>query len=515
MKKTICLLLLLAMALSVMLMGCSPEQNGDTSSVGDTSSEGTVSQEEDIKGYNSETGKYEYKLGGKTYSGEFKFLTCGVNQDHESEIVTNTYESGSNEGMATLVNEAIAERNNLVEENLGVTVVEEYVYDAKRYNGEFYNRVRTDRLTNAADYQVVVPCLYDGANLAVIGELLDLNTIVDTEYPWWSQPMNSDCTVDGKLYFTLSDIGYITMSNVPAIAFNKSWIEDYHLDDPYQLVRDHQWTLDKMLEYVKTHNEDTDGDKKITYKDYFGWAGQLDDMWSLFYGTGEKVAKIGADGYPVLSVYNDRSINVISKLQELVQDKNYYVSANDYFGEAQWPTVLTEGAFIEGRCLFYNGTLGSTSNYAKMSDDFGLLPMPLYDENQETYYSLANPWTCTCFAVPTSVLQNGTDLNMVRDVLEYMGAVSKNLLEDAFVNKVLEDQKTRDEDTPEMIRNYILPGRGCDFGMIFSLVNVNGTDILHYMASAPKDSFASAYDSAKTAAETKLDQTISYFKDLD
>lgn len=514
MKKTICLMLILAMSLSVMLFGCAPD-SGETSSA-DASSSEVSREEQDIKGFNNETGKYEYEIPeGTMYSGDFKFLTCGVNQDHESEIIYNVYEGNASEGMATYVNEAILERNNLVEEKLGVTITEEYVYDAKRYNGVFYNRVRTDRISNSADYQVVVPCLYDGANLAVIGELLDLNEIVDTEYPWWSQPMNEDCTVNGRLYFTLSDIGYITMSNVPALAFNQKWVEEYHLEDPYQLVRDHEWTIDKVLEMVKTYKEDTDGDNKTTYRDIFGWSGQLDDMWSMFYGTGEKIAKIGSDGYPVLSIFNDRSVGVMSKLQELVQNKDYYVSANDYFGEAQWPTVLTQGAFIEGRCLFYNGSLGSTSEYARMSDDFGLLPMPLYDENQESYYSLANPWTCTCFGVPTSVLQNGTDLNMVRDVLEYMGATSKNLLENAFVNIVLEDQKTRDEATPEMIKEYILPGRGCDFGMIFNLVQINDNDILHYMASAPKDSFASTYDSAKDSAQSKLDQTIDYFKELE
>lgn len=520
MKKTICLMLILAMALSVMLFGCTPDagdtSSADTSSPSESSGTGDVSEAPEIKGYNSETGKYEYIVeDGKKYSGTIKFLTCGVNQDHESEIVFNTYEDGASEGMATRVNEAIRERNNLVEENLGVTITEEYVYDSKRLNGDFYNKVRNDRMSGDSDYQVIVPCLYDGANLAVIGELLDLNEIVDTEYPWWSQPMNEECTINGKLYFTLSDIGYITMSNVPALAFNQRWVEEYKLEDPYQLVRDYQWTLDKAYEMVRTYKEDTDGDNKTTYKDIFGWSGQLDDMWSLFYGTGEKIARIGSDGYPILSMYNTRSVDVMSKLQRLVQDKDYYVSANDYFGEAQWPTVLTQGAFIEGRCLFYNGSLGSTSAYANMKDDFGLLPMPLYDENQESYCSLANPWTCTCFAVPASVRSNGSDLNMIRDVLEYMGAASKNLLEDAFVNVVLEDQKTRDEATPEMIKNYILPGRGCDFGMIFNLVTINGTDGLHYMASAPMDSFASTYDSIKDAAQTKLDQTIQYFKDIE
>ncbi len=513
MKKSFTLLMVLAMTVAVLLCACTPATPAETSSeVSESSAEESV---QEIKGYNNETGLYEYvvsdsdkaKCNGKT----IKFLTCGVNQEQESEIMYNELKSDS-EGMATVVNEAIAERNNLTEEALGVKITEEYVYDGSRYNGAFFNRIHQDRITGAADYQVVVPCLYDGAYLARNGDLLDLNTIVDTEYPWWSQSMNEECTIDGALYFTLSDIGYVSASTVPAIAFNKEWVDTYHLGDLYQLVRDYQWTLDKLLELVKTYKEDTNNDGSITYEDIFGWAGQLDDMWSLFYGSGEKIATPGADGYPRLTMYNKRSDGVITKMQELVQDRNYYVSANDYFGVAQWPSTLTIAAFCDGRCLFYNGTLGNTSSYANMKDEFGLLPIPLYDEEQESYHSLANPWTSTCFAIPASLRDRESDYSYVGTVLEYMGAMSKNTIEKAFVETVLTYQKVRDDESSEMILKYILPNKGCDVGMIFKWGDLDS--LLHSMASNTIGSFASSYDAKSEQAQTQLDSDIEALKDL-
>ena len=160
MKRFISIALMFIFLSSVFLTACDDktDSNSDIS--------GTVSTIE---------GKYvadipqNLNYGGRT----FTFLTCGVNAEHESEIVYNDYSDGGVENMSSVVNEAIAQRNDLVEQNLNIEIKELYIHDGKRLNGLFASTIRNNYAAGTGDYFVVVPCIYDAANLAATGYLYD------------------------------------------------------------------------------------------------------------------------------------------------------------------------------------------------------------------------------------------------------------------------------------------------------------------------------------------------------
>lgn len=468
--------------------------------------------------YNSTTGKYVASTSGKKYDGEvITFLTCGVNNTHQSEIVFNTYEDGEAATLPTVVNEDLKNRADYLEEQLGVTIEETYVFDLKRKNAEMANTIRTGNLTGTDDYQVVVPCLYDGATLAIETQfynLLDVNGL-QIEAPWWNQTFNSGMIYGGQLYFSIGDIGLINKDSCAALFFNydmwyKLGLQETYGGDPYELVREHKWTIDLVSEVTKSISKDLDTNGKIDYNDEFGWGGQLDDMWSLFYGSGERIAKADAEGYPSITIYNTRSATVMEKMQELVQNKNSYVSANDYFDVVQWPSVLVQQAFTDGRCMFYNGAVGTVIELgSNMNAHFGMVPIPLADESQDDYYSLVNPWTSTCFAIPISVV--GEKLTMTADVLNVLGAESKNTVAESYYEIAIKYMKIRDDESIEMIDKYIFPTRGCDVGMVYGWGGLDA--LLQTMASESVGTFASNFEQKQTAAQTALDETISFYKD--
>lgn len=519
----ICCLMLCAVMCCLALISCG--DNSDTSSTASTASDPQGETSQSLAGeYTDEDGKYVAKTSGKTYPGTtIKFLTCGVNATYNSELMYNDYTNPTpttnvNEKIPEVINKAYKDRNALVEEQLDIIIEEEYVFDPDRKNKEMCSRIRADNLAFSGDYHVVVPCLYDGATLAQEGHLINLYDLpgIQMDAPWWEQFFNKEMTIADQLYFTIGDIGTINKSSTAALTFNKTLYLEHHLDTkygglPYDLVRNGTWTLDIALQMTQEFSADVNTDGVINYKDLVGWSGQLDDMWSLFYGSGSKLASTDtADGYPVLTAYSERSATVMEKMQTLVQDKQHYLSANDYFGEVQWPSVLLRDNFIAGQSLFYNGSVSTPMELGDMEDNYGLLPIPKGDETQETYHSLVNPWTSTCFAVPTSV--KDADLEMVADFLNAMGAASANIVSPAYIEQCLEYMKTRDDDTIDMIEHYILPGRGCDVGMIFAW---GGLDtMLHEMASLQIGTFSSKYQSLESAAQAALDETVGSFRDL-
>lgn len=506
--KLFSFVLLIAIFSTLLLTAC--DNSGDVSS--------TSKPQSNTSGFQDESGSYVASTSGNRYDGKsITFLTCSVNSTYESEIVDNTdayKEEGITQSIPQIINDDMAKRAGLLEDQLGLTV-EEIKYFAPKRPGDMCDKILTDVLASNQDYQVVVPCLYDGATLAtgdVLHNLYDIEGL-QIDAPWWNQSFNESMTYAGQLYFTIGDIGLVNKNSTAALYFNLELWDKYHLSDkfggnPYQLVRDGKWTLDVVVEAASQISSDVKADGVIDYNDEFGWGGQLDDMWSLFFGAGEKIASADADGYPTITVYNERSARLMEKMQEFVQDDEHYISANDYFGVVQWPTVLVQEAFTSGRALFYNGSVGTVIELGNMEQHFGLVPVPKFDTTQKEYHSLVNPWTSTCFAIPTTVV--GEDLAMTADALNVLGAASMNTVAKDYQETVLKYMKIRDDESIEMLEDYILPTRACDVGMIYKW---GGLDtFLQEMASANIGTFASKYQEKETAALNDLEDDLSFFK---
>ena len=513
MRRIRALCLLICIFILVSLVACAEETADESSIVSVEESETDVSRSE----YQNENGEYVGKTSGKRYDGEtLTFLTCGETQTYESEIIENSelYELGAKRTYPEIINDDLLLRAETLERELGIVIEEIQVYSPVRKNGEMLQEVINGNLSTTQDYQIVVPCLYDGATLAIGGHLYDLLGIdgLQMDAPWWNREFNKSMTYANQLYFTIGDIGLVNKANTAALFFNYELWGKYGLDEklggtPYDLVREGKWTSDLVFEAAREMSTDTNGDGVIDYRDEYGWSGQLDDMWSIFFGSGEKIASADKDGYPSITMYNERSSKVMERLQEFMQSEEH-VSANDYFNVTSSPVDLTRQAFIDGRALFFNDVVGTVARLGDMEQHFGVVPEPKYDETQTDYYSLVNPWGSTCFAVPTSVSED--KLQMIADALNVLGASSKNTVAKDYQETVLSYMKTRDDESAEMINEYILPTRACDVGMVYQW---GGLDILlQNMAAKTIGTFASEFEAKQASASIALEKTIEFYK---
>ncbi len=508
-SKVLSLLLVICMASAILLTSCDKTETGGNES----GSSNKVSEYQDAEG------NYVGATSGNKYEGEtITFLTCGSETIYESEIIANfdNYENGAKQTYPQIINEDLEKRADILEEKLGLTIEEIPIYSSPRYGGQMLQYILNNSLAATNEYQVVVPCLLDGATLATEGALYNLLALdgLQIEAPWWNQSFNESMTYADQLYFTIGDIGLESVTCTAALFFNYELWTKYGLTetyggDPYQLVRDGKWTVDTAFEAAQLLKNDLNADGILNYMDEFGWAGQKDDMWYIFFGSGERITGADSDGYPIITVYNERSSKVIEKLQEFVQGEGYYVSANDFFSVTTWPTELTRGAFIEGRSLFFNDSVGTVALLGEMEQRFGVIPEPKFEAKQEGYHSLVNPWGSTCFAIPVNVV--GEELTMTIDALNVLGAVSKNTVAKNYQEVVLSYMKTRDEESAEMINEYILPSRMCDLGIVHNWGGIGF--FIQDMGDKAVGTFASEYEAKRSAAETALEKTIDFYKD--
>ena len=94
-------------------------------------------------------------------------------------------------------------------------------------------------------------------------------------------------------------------------------------------------------------------------------------------------------------------------------------------------------------------------------DEYGVLPLPKYDEAQTEYYTLVDGGA-DILTVPATA-QN---LEMIGAAVEIMSAFSYNHVVPTYIDIGLEQKGTRDEESVKMLRQ-ILDSRVIDFGYLY------------------------------------------------
>ena len=96
---------------------------------------------------------------------------------------------------------------------------------------------------------------------------------VDLDKPWWTKSANNSMSIEGKLPYVVGDISLSYFDSVIPIAMNLRFVDDYSLDNPYELVRDGKWTMDVVGDMMKKVSSDLNGDGESTLDDQFGMFG--------------------------------------------------------------------------------------------------------------------------------------------------------------------------------------------------------------------------------------------------
>lgn len=499
-KRTICLLLVLLFAM-LPLVACNDEEES-------TSAEASEQSEPDDTFFG-------YKIPDDV---DFNGMTMKVLTSARSETSTcYQIKPECNEDYDPLklsaVQSAASECTKLVEQELGIEVEEEEVFTSSRYGGPMYQKIRTEVLSTVPDYYICMPNLIEAALLATDGLIYDLSEYLDLNNPWWCKEFNDSVTIAGSTYFVTGDIGTISMESTMFIAFNKSLIEKngfldkYGFESMYDMVDANEWTQDKMYEMSRAIYQDTNANGKIDPDDMLGVAGQENIVYWILRSGGEHICPIGSDGYPILQCNTERAFSIIQDAQDYVQDRQGGFAAADDFLDGSSP-YRTVQAFIDGHCLFFFGAISTLNEIRGMSDDFGVLPCPRYDKDQEAYSCNVGAWTSDCICIPTSTMGKELELSVV--FLEALGAVWRQKGTPVFYEQTLQYQIARDDESMRML-DIISTHRTPELAEIFNWGNMMKT--VASMRRTLPGTFVSTYESIADKTRAEMNETVMEFKD--
>lgn len=286
----------------------------------------------------------------------------------------------------------------------------------------------------------------DSFSLARAGYLYDITELsnIDLSAVWWDQALTEQLSVTGRVFFITGDITVADDNATFVIMYNKDMYANLGYSDPYALVSDGTWTFDRLWEFSQGASMDTDGDGVMTEADTIGLISEYSAAFYMFKGSGRTPLTINKDGSYQLNTTGEDVYNVLSKILVMGTDNTTCMICDNGKWTGDYSTAGT--MFRGGQGLFRTTTLGVISNMREMEYDFGVLPIPKYDEAQDKYYSLVS-WGNQAISVPVS-LADPDSSSLVTEALAYESHYG---MRDDFYEVLLGSKLIRDTQSKDML----------------------------------------------------------------
>ena len=414
-----------------------------------------------------------------------------------------------------VVNDAVYNRNRIIEENYNIKL------NYRVFNGymagmdSVHTALSGSVMGGSGDYDLLIGSVMYVTPYVPEGLYSDLNqnSAVQLDKSWWYQFVNGQIEIDGKLCLGAGGSGINTVAWSTATFFNKKLVENYSIENPYEIVKSGKWTTDKMKELGSVVLSDLDGNGKydssdrvgiLSTNDYFvGDAGfYVGEVIAMGYEATEKTS----DGGVIIKDINDKMISISEKLTDIV-NSNVYLEGNNDKGLKNGVTQSHElyanmqKFFAGDGSLFMLHRLDfATWDTMREMENFGILPLAKYDENQSGYYT---PTVADVAGIPAYV----KDSEMSGVILEAMQYYSAESVKPAYFEMAIKRKSTRDEESVEMLE-IIGNTLKCDFTYLYNRI-LNNT-----LPNITDKNFASKWAKNYDKAQKKIYDLVESVKGL-
>lgn len=387
----------------------------------------------------------------------------------ESGLTANYwYEEIFSEGtdMSNVVDANVYKRNTYIKEKYNVTINRtEINYNQIAATVDTQIRSMSD---DSDSYHIVLPMLVHAFNIANNGYSYSIDSLefIDPQKPYWRGDIYNATTIKNKNYFISGDINTSVYGSSWTTFFNEEIVKNNNIENPYDLVKKGKWTMEKMLELSKNFGGDG-GDGVYDNTDNYAICSGTWVWQCFFYGSDLKFIDKDNNDVPfiVSSDAGKREIlqDVLVKTVEIMNDPSRSVNANKA-GLSSQPSKL----FCNGQVLFYFANVNNAfvaNDIKDMSDEYGVLPLPKLNEDQEQYSNAVHPHHSSTIVIPKNI--SNDFLKLLSSVLEDMAYYSYEYVKPAYYDTVITYRSVRNENSYEMM-SYIFENFNIDFGLIMT-----------------------------------------------
>ena len=407
-----------------------------------------------------------------------------------------------------IINDSVFKRNRLVEDTFDVKI---NVINMGDWNE---SAIKKSVMAGDGAYDLVDGYAAFVGSLISAGlyqNLLEIPHLRLTE-PWWSQHAVDELTVNGKLFIVPGDISLNLWETIMTVFFSKGLLQSLDLENPYDLVKNGEWTFDKMLEMCKGVSLDLNGDGEMYVEDRYGSLIYDDLSFVNFHNAFNIPTTLkDASGIPYFNLDSPEVFDLAEKMYNLASSTDGIIYGNKADGfkslyTTGYPIVETSlNMFANDQILFYLTILGDAEKLRSMETDFGILPYPKKTAEQ-TQYKTSSRDQHTMFGIPVDV----KDTDFAGLVTEALCVASNKIVIPTYYDVALKNKYTRDDESGEML-DLIRHGLNFDFGIVFAAQTNSAGWSIRTSVNQSSFSFASTLEKNMSKHEKALDKFLTAF----
>ncbi len=492
MKKYITMLLLAAMLTATACGGATTEtDSGETTAVGGETTAEAVDDTEDP------TTKDELPTDVK-YDG---YTFTVLSHDHpDTAIAWKVVDIYTEELNGERINDAVYQRNLDMEDRFNVKVAQ---------NLQSNPGTTADQLITSGDdsFDLYQTDIQNQCARVVKGYFINMNEMeyINFDKAWWDSTSLNGITIGDRVYYAIGDSQLNGKKASWVVLFNKALTTNAGIPDLYSLVKEGGWTLDKLDEFGAQLGQDVDGDGVMTWgTDVFGIGLQNEVVLPLVLGDGTKLIDMQADGSYTYNMSTPAIVDAMEKIYNFINGGDMYLlNCNDYDGKLQSQWVEFRGLFMSDQIGFFMGHLGTVTLVGgDMNSDFGVLPFPKLNADQDGYYSTFQYNNAHAVSVP----KTAGDLVRTGLLTEAYQMFAHDTILPAYYEYTLTFRSARDTASGEML-DIIFASRNFDISLAFNATTAMQS-FLQNQVTATSFSYASAEASNKSKVTTALDTIL-------
>ncbi len=446
MKRMLSMLLILMMLIGC---GCGEQTNSD-----DTSVETTAAETE------TEIDYPDNLPADLDYNGE------KVSFIYREEVADEFYIEYLD---GEVVHDNILSSMNSVEERLGVDIVvilrPGHLVGARE---EFMNHVNNSIIAGDQTYDWVDLMIGNAPLQARNGNYMNLldNPMLDLDQPWYIAGLADTCTVANQLFFISGDASLGYLKSAFCMYFNKVIAENYGIENLYQAVEEGKWTLDKLMEVSKAASQDLNHDGSYDLKDQLGFVnhdGQHNNGY--MYAIGATAYTKQSDGSWLFTFGSDRDYRAAAKLGMLRNNTEgaFFAAGTSATVDGLNEYSLVSSKFCNDEIFIITAEMDDgISQFRAMESEYGVLPYPKLDEEQE-HYATTSRTTQNSFSMPVTC----ANPSMAGAVMEALSASNYQMVLPAYFEVALKTKLAADSESA-MIFDIIHDSMILDFGYVFN-----------------------------------------------
>ena len=402
-------------------------------------------------------------------------------------------------------------------EDINDAMFERNAYIEDRFNCDIYSFTKTDARVADTDIQnfamsgdtSTAPHIimhYDRNIMISAQYFLDWNNMpyVSIGEEYWEPSVADLFNIRGRQIALSGHFSLGMVSRTLIIMFNKRMYEQYYgdLSTIYDLVESNEWTIEKFYEIAEGVVENPDSIWDDT--DQFGLNAAKKETYTAFMvGCDIRFVQKDEDGIPMFTLPSDNyALEKLQKILKLNQDNEAY-----YDNSTNMNVHSPDDAFESERALFALQGIHFIPKYrAAMEQEFGIMPIPKYNEEQENYRCLAYGGVMACILISTKQ----ADLENIGILMEALAFDSHHKLIPIYKDRLLKTRFASDESSREML-DIAFKSTVCELG-INAFEEYISAPLISKVFVPKTDVISSTISSMESSVRTELAKILSKIK---